>query len=186
MTAGGSEPDAPGSVAASASQRVHAILEAAEASAAEIRREAQEEAATIRERARADAGRASASIEATVRRLEALHGELGGLIASLRSGEAASEAAPAPAPVSGPAPEAASVSRPAPEAASVSGPAPEPAPAPASPTAADPDAAGVRLIALNMALDGTPREQAARFLAENFSLADPEQLLDEVYASVQR
>lgn len=167
MTAGGSEPDAPGSVAASASQRVHAILEAAEASAAEIRREAEEEAAAIRERARADAGRASASIEAAVRRLEVLHGELGALIASLRGGEeAASEAAPAPAPVSET--------------------APEPPPAPASRTAADQDAAGVRLIALNMALDGTPREQAARFLAENFSLTDPEQLLDEVYASVQR
>lgn len=174
MAAGGSEPDAPGSAAASASQRVRAILEAAEASAAEIRREAEEEAARIRERARADAGRASASIEATVRRLEALHGELGALIASLRGGEeAASEAAPAPA--SEPAPE------PAPAAASES--APEPAPAPASPTAADHDAAGVRLIALNMALDGTPREQTARFLAENFSVADPERLLDDVYAS---
>ena len=41
----------------------------------------------------------------------------------------------------------------------------------------------MRLIALNMALDGTPRKQTARFLAENFSLEDSEQLLDQVYAS---
>lgn len=49
----------------------------------------------------------------------------------------------------------------------------------------DLDAAGVRLIALNMALDGTPRERTAQFLAENFPLADVEPLLDEVYASVE-
>ncbi len=44
---------------------------------------------------------------------------------------------------------------------------------------------GARLIALNMALNGTPREETLRYLAESFSLADAEQLLDEVYASVE-
>lgn len=43
---------------------------------------------------------------------------------------------------------------------------------------------GARLIALNMALNGTPREETSRYLVENFSLRDPDQLLDEVYASV--
>ncbi len=154
MNAG--EP-ASASLAASASQRVQAILEAAESSADAIRREAQDEAEAIRARAHADAGRASESIDAAVRRLEDLHSELGALIASLRTGEGAPE------------PERSATEQDA---------APEP-----EPPAPEEDAAGVRLIALNMALDGTPREQTARFLAENFSVADPERLLDEVYAS---
>ena len=47
------------------------------------------------------------------------------------------------------------------------------------------DVEGARLIALNMALNGTPREETERYLAENFKLADPDGLLDEVYASVE-
>ncbi|HWD74522.1 MAG TPA: hypothetical protein VG371_05245 [Solirubrobacteraceae bacterium] len=46
------------------------------------------------------------------------------------------------------------------------------------------DTEGARLIALNMALNGTPREETARYLSENFQLADAGGLLDEVYASV--
>jgi DivIVA domain-containing protein len=46
------------------------------------------------------------------------------------------------------------------------------------------DAESARLIALNMALNGTPREEAAQYLSENFQLSDRESLLDEVYASV--
>jgi hypothetical protein len=47
------------------------------------------------------------------------------------------------------------------------------------------DAEGARLIALNMALNGTPREETARYLSENFHLSDAGRLLDEVYASVE-
>jgi DivIVA domain-containing protein len=47
------------------------------------------------------------------------------------------------------------------------------------------DAEGARLIALNMALNGTPREETARYLTENFQLSDAGGLLDEVYASVE-
>jgi hypothetical protein len=36
-----------------------------------------------------------------------------------------------------------------------------------------------------MALNGTPREETARYLDENFSLRDAGGLLDEVYASVE-
>ena len=55
-----------------------------------------------------------------------------------------------------------------------------------SPSAAgDDDAEGARLIALNMALNGTPREETDRYLSENFQLADRDGLLDEVYASVE-
>ena len=47
------------------------------------------------------------------------------------------------------------------------------------------DSEGARLIALNMALNGTPREETARYLDENFALSDAGGLLDEVYASVE-
>jgi DivIVA domain-containing protein len=43
---------------------------------------------------------------------------------------------------------------------------------------------GARLIALNMALNGTPRDETDRYLAENFKLTDRRGLLDEVYSSV--
>jgi hypothetical protein len=47
------------------------------------------------------------------------------------------------------------------------------------------DVEGARLIALNMALDGTSREETDRYLAANFKLSDRSALLDEVYESVQ-
>jgi DivIVA domain-containing protein len=47
------------------------------------------------------------------------------------------------------------------------------------------DTEGARLIALNMALNGTPREETDRYLADNFRLPDRSGLLDEVYASVE-
>ena len=46
------------------------------------------------------------------------------------------------------------------------------------------DVEGARLIALNMALDGTSRDETDRYLAENFKLSDRAALLDEVYESV--
>jgi hypothetical protein len=49
----------------------------------------------------------------------------------------------------------------------------------------DSDSEGARLIALNMALNGTPRDETDRYLAENFDLDDRTTLLDEVYASVE-
>jgi DivIVA domain-containing protein len=41
---------------------------------------------------------------------------------------------------------------------------------------------GARLIALNMALNGTPRAETAAYLSDNFDLSDQDALLDEVYA----
>ncbi len=74
-------------------------------------------------------------------------------------------------------------------------PAAEPEPAAAEPVAAsgaetpllagadDPEAVeGARLIALNMALNGMPREEADRYLADNFQLGDRGAILDEIYA----
>jgi DivIVA domain-containing protein len=51
--------------------------------------------------------------------------------------------------------------------------------------AGDGDTEGARLVALNMALNGTSREETDRYLAENFDLADRGGLLDEVYATVE-
>ena len=59
----------------------------------------------------------------------------------------------------------------------------EPAPAAESrPVSTTPE--GARVLALKMALDGTPRDETARYLRENFELEDPDTLLDEVYARV--
>lgn len=57
----------------------------------------------------------------------------------------------------------------------------EPAQAPAATVAGG---EGARLIALNMALNGTPREETAKYLAENFELADQDAILDDVYSRV--
>ncbi len=47
------------------------------------------------------------------------------------------------------------------------------------------DLDGARLVALNMALNGDSREDTGRYLAENFDIAEPERLLDEVYAAIE-
>ncbi|MEA2167172.1 MAG: hypothetical protein QOF76_472 [Solirubrobacteraceae bacterium] len=54
----------------------------------------------------------------------------------------------------------------------------------AEPLAADrpADEEGARLIAFNMALNGTPREETEAYLVENFDLPDAKALLDDVYA----
>jgi DivIVA domain-containing protein len=56
---------------------------------------------------------------------------------------------------------------------------------PDQPSGGSDDTEGARLIALNMALNGTPREETDRYLADNFKLSDRGKLLDEVYASVE-
>jgi hypothetical protein len=63
-------------------------------------------------------------------------------------------------------------------------PVTEPQPAAAAGGAAEDDAEGARLVALNMALNGTPREETDQYLAEHFELDDRTALLDEVYATV--
>lgn len=56
---------------------------------------------------------------------------------------------------------------------------------PAEPTAPSDDA-GARLVALELALNGTPREEAEAVLAEQFTLADRRELLDDVYSAAGR
>jgi DivIVA domain-containing protein len=177
---------APPTTAAAASERVGAIIAAAEATAADIERSAREEAARIR----ADAASGSSAEVEAVRaaatqlreRAEELERELAGLVA--RVGELAPRA---PAP------------QPEPIPAIVAPAAPEPIPiAPVVPVAPEPEAAlaatrqgadaeNARVVALSMALGGTPRAETERYLAANYGgLPDREALLDEVYASVGR
>jgi DivIVA domain-containing protein len=100
-------------------------------------------------------------------RARALGGELQALTHSLRAGaEQPSLAAERPTPTL------------APPTASPAVPAPASAPA-------EEDLDSARLVALNMALGGEPREQADRLLARRFHLADRAKLLDEVYAAVE-
>ena len=60
----------------------------------------------------------------------------------------------------------------------------EPEPARPAATGSSSGSEGARLIALNMALNGTPREETAQYLSDNFDLEDQDQILDEVYARV--
>ena len=157
---------APSPLAAGASEQVRLILEAAEASAAELRADAGREAGAHVARVKDAAG-------SMLSRLDELERELGGLLDALRtSGERLNEGLARLQAQAGELGAAAEV--PAAPADDVAAPATNGAPA-------DADDAGARLIALNMALSGTPREETARYLAEHFQLADAEALLDDVY-----
>jgi hypothetical protein len=215
------------SVAAAASERVSAIVDAAEASAAEITRQAEADAHEIRNDASVEAlatrdraateardyvGKVNESTAGMIERLEAMKGELGALLESLRSGatklqldlgqldtelekvrhaavprrrgdaptSAPAETASAPAEPAAPA-ETAAPAEGRDEGAETIPAALEPAPAPQ----AGDESEGARLVALNMALNGTPRDETEKYLAENFKLSDRGRLLDEVYESVE-
>jgi DivIVA domain-containing protein len=144
-------------LSAGTSEQVRLILEAAETSAAELRAEASGHVDQVRRAA-----------DGMLSRLDELERELGTLLDALRaSGERLTEGLERLHEQTG---ELAATAEPA---------APEHEPEPVvSPNG---DEAGARLIALNMALSGTPREETARYLAEHFALEDAEALLDDVY-----
>ena len=52
----------------------------------------------------------------------------------------------------------------------------------AEPQAKPDDEEAARLVALDMALAGTPRDETEQYLAEHYTLADPGAILDDVYA----
>ena len=146
-------------LAAGASEQVRLILEAAEASAAELRADAGRQAGDHVARVKGAAG-------GILTRLDELERELGGLLEALRqSGERLNEGL-------------ARLLRQANDLGDADEVVAD------DDVAADngaPDEAGARLIALNMALSGSPREETARYLAEHFQLTDAEALLDDVY-----
>jgi DivIVA domain-containing protein len=151
----------PGSLAEGASSQVRAILEAAETSARQLRDEAGREAGDHVERVE-DAAKGMLD------KLDRLQAELDRLLAGLKSTAES---------LTGSLEE---LSR----DVGTLGPTVQPAPtAPPSNGARSDDEAGARLVALNMALEGSSREETARFLGEHYELGDLGALLDEVYAS---
>ncbi|HEY6778971.1 MAG TPA: hypothetical protein VI122_20890 [Thermoleophilaceae bacterium] len=204
------------SAAATAAEKVRAIVEAAERSAVELEAAAREDVARIRSEAEREVESLVSRAREVAARVAERAGELEQQVAAIRASVASlakeledlrAEPARSVAPTAEPAqPASAQESRPV---ASVA-PAAEPgevdetiaeaeaaAAAARDPEIAEPDATavpgperaeargfgeGARLIALNMALSGTPRDETARYLAENFELDDPEALLDDVYA----
>ena len=218
------KPDAaPGaSLASIASTQVQAIVEAAEASAASIEREAREHSALVEhdaareaERIRDEAiarsqdhvGKVHEATALMLQRVDAMEGELGALIESLRTGAnrlsadlsllsgnmgelytAAGHASSEAAAVVAYEPEPDYLVIEEPEEITTVEAEGEPEieePAAEEPAAAEDDVEGARLIALNMALNGQTREETDRYLAENFDLSDRAGLLDEVYATVE-
>jgi DivIVA domain-containing protein len=239
-------------LASSASEQVRAIVEAAETSASDIQHEAESDAKEIRDEANSEAvatreqaadkardyvGKVSESTATMLERLDAMEGELSGLIDSLRTGanrldadlhllesnladlgDAVTprqqfEAEPDSAPALAAGTDSAFETEGTTEAdgaleteesfvtvtsEETMGSEEEPAGATAAEAELDDsetfetatqaegadDSEGARLIALNMALNGTPREETAKYLSENFQLSDRDALLDEVYASV--
>jgi DivIVA domain-containing protein len=159
-----------GSLAAGTSEQVRLILEAAEQSAAQLREDAERTAGTHVERVQGAAA-------ALVSRLDDLQGELDTLLDGLRQSAArlteglaelhqrAGDLEAEPAPVPPPEPELVAAE-------------PEPV--------SEADEAGARMTALNMALDGSSREETAAYLDEHFTVADLDALLDDVYAKVGR
>jgi DivIVA domain-containing protein len=142
---------AQGSLAADASVRVQAIVEAAETSARALREDAEREAGQHVERV-------AAAARDLLERIDALRdgaASLSASLAALRDDAAALGTTPAE-PVEAP---------------------------PAANGARSADEAGARLVALNMALEGSPREATGVYLAEHYDLTDVDALLDDVYAS---
>jgi hypothetical protein len=177
-----------------------------------IRADAGNDAAAIRqqakEQAHADVGKVNESTAEMISRLEAMKNELNALFESLRAGSERLKAELERLEGHmGQVREATGASEPAGERHPVApdehsalveeGALHAPAPAPPEPsseaeTPAEPEAPawpddteGARLIALNMALNGTPREETDRYLAQHYKLNDRGGLLDEVYASVE-
>jgi DivIVA domain-containing protein len=188
------------------------ILRQAEAEAREIRAEAAQEAQAQRSDATTQArdyvGRVSESTGVMLQRLNAMETELTSLVDGLRTGsnrlnadlqllegnfegvrdavgprghfesesESEVDASPPASPPAASEPEAPAADAPEYDHFEET--------AETTATVDGEDVEGARLVALNMALNGTPRDETDRYLSENFELNDRDQLLDEVYSSV--
>jgi DivIVA domain-containing protein len=195
----------PATLSSQAGEQVRAIVQAAERGAQEIREAAAAEGREHVARVTEAAGRLRERIEQMERDVTQLMSDLRTDAARLRddlaalhagAGELSSaDAAPAGAGTAA-AGGAGATAEPAadeppwpPPEEDEAAPATEPhsaAPATAPHTAATPpngDAAAARIVALDMALSGTPRDETGRFLAEHYDVPDRESLLDEVYAA---
>jgi len=163
-------PAPPAPLSAQAGQQVKAIVEAAERGAQEIRDAAEVEAREHVANVTAAADRLRERIEQMERDMSALVVDLRGGAERLRTDLDALQAGTAEL----------SAARAAPEPEQ---PAPPAAAAPAPSAAKNGDSAAARIVALDMALSGTAREDTDQYLAEHYDLPDRAGLLDEVYAA---
>jgi hypothetical protein len=169
-------------------EKVRDLITQAEERAASIVREAEDEATRTRARAESDARKQLDEVKAA---FEELQGRFGAAApgAEVEPGptvvpepEPPPVPEPTPDPVPDPVPGPEPVPEPAPE------PLPEPAPPPdegTPPTATNgalksADAAGARLVAMNMALDGASREAIETKLAAEYELDDAGSIVDEI------
>ncbi len=154
------------------------------------------EVAALVESVRAGANRLSADLNAVEQNMGELYDAAAGKeVTRAVAGESAQPSVPLPSTPSPATPQlAARPPSPSPHAAAAA-PSPPLSPPettepevhldPEAPTPENGDLDGARLIALNMALNGESREEADRYLAENFELADRGKLIDEVFAAIE-
>jgi DivIVA domain-containing protein len=164
-------------VAAAASAQVQRIVEAAESTAEQLRTEAGEEA-------REHVHRVSTAARELLERIGVLDDELGSLTERLRedAGRLSAELRSLERDV-GEVGAAQELAEPEPEPEPEAEPAAEPENEPEPPADTRPDdEEAARLVALDMALGGAPREETETYLAEHYALSDPGKLLDDVYA----
>jgi hypothetical protein len=168
--------DDPASIADQLAAQVRELLQGAEEQARQIMEVAEAEVARIRETA-AEQGRQR--IESARKALDDIEGRLG--TAEPAGASAPSEASP-PEPPPAPPPPAPAAAPPEPE------PEPEPErPKPAPVTGpAGGDESAARLVAMKMALDGTSRDDVRSKLSAEYSVADLDGLLDDVFAKAGR
>jgi cell division septum initiation protein DivIVA len=191
-----------GALAGQTSEQVRTIIEAAEASAAGIREGATTEA-------REHVARVAAAADGLRARIDALEGDLTGVIGALRTGAerlrgdldglldatgrlAAAEPAPAPPADVAPAVLGATLGETAAAADRVEEEEVGEEPALAAVEEAteggvalvgrSTDAVAARIVALQWAMDGRPREETDGYLAEHYDLPDRAALLEQVYA----
>ncbi len=190
-----------------AEQSASDIEREADLEARRIRQEAREGAENARseagQQAREHVSRVSESAATMLERIDAMETELRGLLDQVRSGatrvqsdlsllqQAVGELRSSTAPAFEPEPYAIGAAGSAAAVGSSFEPAvaePEDAEADELVVEDEPEAErpadeeGARLIAFNMALNGTPREETEAYLRDNFDLPDPGGLLDDVYA----
>jgi DivIVA domain-containing protein len=163
-----------GPLASAASSQVQKILEAAETTAHQLRAEAGEEA-------REHVHRVSTAARELLERLGAMHDELGSMMDRLReeAGRLSAELRTLERDIVELAPPVEEDEEPV---AVEPEPEPEPAVPEPEPQAKPDDEEAARLVALDMALAGTPRDETEQYLAEHYTLADPGAILDDVYA----
>lgn len=187
-------------LSAATGEQIRAIVEAAERSVAGMRADAETEA-------REHVARVAEAADELRVKLEQAERDVTGVLAHLREGvgrlhddllalQAGAVALGASAEPMPPAPEPdeddevttprplRSVPQPDPEPEIVPEPVVPEAPPPAAAGAGPDDTDAARIVALDLALSGTPREEADRIIAGQYTVADRSALLDEVYAAV--